>query len=311
MLRAHVGSLDLNLLVPLQALLEERHVSQAAARVGLSQSAMSRVLQRLRDVLGDPLLIRSGGQYTLTLRGERLLVELADILPRIQATLGASAFDPATSQQRFRIATTDYGSNVILPDVVRRVRTLAPHVGIDTIAWDYRSLSLVEAGQFDFAIFGVSATTEFQSALLAADEFVCVIDKKHPFRGKRMGLKTYLSYPHVGIDIKSGLQPWIDDPLKKRGAQRNFAYRTPLNAAAVAVLRGTTMICTIARRFAELLAPSADARIVSPPDIFDDFQYGLFWHARSTHDAGHAWLRDQILRIAAPKSAKIRRRRAT
>jgi DNA-binding transcriptional LysR family regulator len=308
---AHVSSLDLNLLAPLQALLEERHVSQAAARVGLSQSAMSRVLERLRDVLGDRLLMRAGGRYTLTLRGERLLIELADLMPRIQATLGATAFDPTISHQRFRIATTDYGSNVILPDIVRRIQSLAPHVGIDAVSWDDRSLSRVEGGQVDFAIIGLYATSELHSARLAEDDFACIIDRNHPFRGERMDLKAYLSYPHVGIDVKSGLQPWIDDPLIKRGEERVIAYRTPFNAAVVAALLGTSMICTMARRFAEILTRVVDARIVHPPNIFSEFQYGLFWHARSMHDMGHAWLRDEIIRVSTAKVPAGRRHRRT
>lgn len=115
MQQTHLSNIDLNLLITLQALLEERHVTRAAKRCFLSQSAMSRALERLRETFQDELLIRSGRGYERTVRGERLLRELEAILPRIDAMVRGQSFDPVQSQERFRISMTDFASVLLLP----------------------------------------------------------------------------------------------------------------------------------------------------------------------------------------------------
>src|SRR6266576_3380464 len=108
----HLRNADLNLLHPLYALLEEKHVTRAARRCFLSQSAMSRALERLREMFGDPLLVRSGRRYERTVRGERVLRDLQSFMPRLEAMVRGEEFDPARSQERFRVAMTDHGSIV-------------------------------------------------------------------------------------------------------------------------------------------------------------------------------------------------------
>jgi DNA-binding transcriptional LysR family regulator len=127
MREVHLRNLDLNLLAPLHALLEERHVTRAAKRSFLSQPAMRRALERLREMLGDPLLVRSGRSYERTVRGERVR-ELKTLIPRLQAMVGGVEFDPARSQERFRVALTDHSSTILLPSLVARVRSAATHV---------------------------------------------------------------------------------------------------------------------------------------------------------------------------------------
>src|ERR1700741_2582055 len=105
----HLRNLDLNLIYPLHALLEECHVTRAAKRSFLSQPAMSRALERLREMFGDPLLVRSGRVYERTVRGERVLRELESLKPRLEAMVRGEEFDPAQSQERFRVAMTDHG----------------------------------------------------------------------------------------------------------------------------------------------------------------------------------------------------------
>src|SRR3981189_3863046 len=121
MLYKHINRADLNLLHTLFALLEERHVTRAARRCFLSQPAMSRALERLRKMVGDELLIRAGREYERTARGERLLRDLESLLPRLELLLKGEQFDPALSEERFRVTMTDHACVVVLPDLVRRV----------------------------------------------------------------------------------------------------------------------------------------------------------------------------------------------
>ena len=131
----HLRNLDLNLLHPLHALLEERHVTRAAKRSFLSQPAMSRALERLREMFGDPLLVRSGRAYERTVRGERVLRELEALMPRLEAMVRGEQFDPARSQERFRVAMTDHASMILMPSLVARVRRAAAHVTLEVSAW--------------------------------------------------------------------------------------------------------------------------------------------------------------------------------
>src|SRR5207237_4078533 len=131
MREVHLRDVDLNLLHALCALLEERHVTRAAKRCFLSQSAMSRALERLRETFGDLLLVRGGRAYERTVRGERVLRELESLMPRLEAMVRGEEFDPARSQERFRVAMTDHAAMVLMPPVVERIRTAAANVKIE------------------------------------------------------------------------------------------------------------------------------------------------------------------------------------
>src|SRR6267143_2052290 len=124
---AHLEAVDLNLIPPLAALLEERHVTRAADRSGLSQPAMSRALARLRKLLDDQLLIRDGGGYVLTPRAERIQRQLAGLMPRLEALFAAEVFDPATAEENYRLAATDYALLLFLHQVAREINKRAPH----------------------------------------------------------------------------------------------------------------------------------------------------------------------------------------
>jgi DNA-binding transcriptional LysR family regulator len=121
----HLRNVDLNLLPALQTLLEERHITRAAQRSFLSQPAMSRALDRLREMFGDALLVRNGRTYERTVRGERLLRELESVMPRLEEMVRGEAFAPARSQERFRIAMTDNSFAVLMPSLTERVRGIS------------------------------------------------------------------------------------------------------------------------------------------------------------------------------------------
>src|SRR6201993_366868 len=114
----HIRNLDLNLIHPLHALLEECHVTRAAKRSFLSQSAMSRALERLREMFEDPLLVRNGRDYERTVRGERILRELESLLPRLGDMVRGEKFDPARSREVFRFAMSDHASMIVLPSLL-------------------------------------------------------------------------------------------------------------------------------------------------------------------------------------------------
>jgi DNA-binding transcriptional LysR family regulator len=148
----HLRNVDLNLLQPLHALLEERHVTRVATRSFLSQPAMSRALERLREMFGEPLLVRSGRAYERTVRGERVLRELESLMPRLEATVRGEDFDPARSRERLRVAMTDHASMILLPPLAARVRIAARHVKLEVSAWRTQAYEDVAAGRIDTAL---------------------------------------------------------------------------------------------------------------------------------------------------------------
>src|SRR5712671_6704178 len=175
MRQTHLRHVDLNLLLALHALLEERHVTRAAKRCFLSQSAMSRALERLREMFGDLLLIRSGRAYERTVRGDSLLRELESLLPRLESMVRGQDFDPQRSQERFRLAVTDHASITLIPPLIRRMRIEAPDVRLEVSQWQERAYESVIAGRLDAAFSAEPPPSSLRSELLFEVDFVCVV----------------------------------------------------------------------------------------------------------------------------------------
>ena len=295
----HIRSLDLSLIEPLYALLDERHVTRAAHRCDMSQSAMSRAFERLRSALDDELLVRSGGAYERTARGEQLLVDLHALLPRLDAAVRGNRFDPATSRDNLCIATTDYAASVLIPAVLERIAIAAPFVRIDIVPWNDRVFNDIEAGRIHLALIGVQPPEPFDSAALFTDEFVCVVAQNHPLRAARVTLKRYVEYGHAVVSIgKDGGQPWIERALAAHGLKRRVEYRSPYQLSAMLAASRTKMICTTARLFAQQLAPAANVRLLAAPRELPRIAYRMVWHRRLRDDAAHTWLRDQLSIVA-------------
>ncbi len=298
MLLTHIARADLNLLRILYVLLEERHVSRAAERCFLSQPAMSRALGRLRSSFGDELLIRRKGAYVRTAKGERLLLELEELLPRIESMLRGQGFDPASSNDRFRLTMTDHASVVLLPGLVQRVNAKAPGVRIEVLPWSDTRFEEVESGRLDLVtdIPGIPATLETKE--LYADEMVCMVGSRHPLRGARVRLKDYLSYPHAVVNVLHGQQTAVDYALTQLGKRREAGLIVGSFMAALLAIPKTKMILTVPGRWARRLASIASVRTLRGPTELQGFRYQMGWHPRLTGDPAHQWFRGQLEAIA-------------
>jgi DNA-binding transcriptional LysR family regulator len=290
----HISRADLNLLQTLFVLLEERHVTRAAHRCFLSQSAMSRALERLRETFKDELLIRAGRGYVRTARGERLLTELEGLLPKLESLLKGEQFDPARSEERFEITMTDHASMVVLPGLIRRLATAAPKSRLDVLPWHDRRFEDVEAGRLDLVLDVAGAPANLNSETLFTDIFVCVVALDHAVRGRRFTLKQYLNYPHVVVDVLAGQQTPVDRPLAALALNRRVGLAIPYFVPAILAVAQSNMILTTPRRLALMLEKSAGVRLVQPPYEVTGFKYEMTWHARLTADPAHQWFRDQV-----------------
>ena len=248
----HLRNLDLNLLQPLHALLEERHVTRAAKRSFLSQPAMSRALERLREMFGDPLLVRSGRGYERTVRGERVLRELEFLVPRLEAMVREEEFDPAQSQERFRVALTDHASTILLPPLVALVRRAADHVKLEVSVWRTQSYEDIAAGRLDTALSTEEAPPALNSELLFNLDFVCLVGSAQRVRTRRFTLKQYLQFPHALVESLEGQQTPVDRPLAQLGVKRRVALTLPFFVPAIFAIAQTDLILTVPRKLAKI-----------------------------------------------------------
>jgi len=294
----HLRNLDLNLLQPLHALLEERHVTRAAARTFLSQPAMSRALERLRDMFGDPLLVRSGRGYERTVRGERVLRELESLLPRLEGMVRGEEFDPARSRERFRVAMTDHATMILMPSLAARVRRTAADAKVEVSAWYPQAYEDVVAGRLDAALSAEVAPPTLETEVIFDMDFVCLIGSALRVRSRRFTLTQYLQLPHALVRTLEGQQTPVDRTLAQLGGKRRVALTLPFFVSAIFAIAQTDLVLTVPRRLAKITAGIAGVRIVEPPREIKVFPYFMAWHPRLTSEPAHAWFRAQ-LRTAA------------
>jgi DNA-binding transcriptional LysR family regulator len=291
----HLRQADLNLLVVFTALAEERNVTRAAARLSLSQPAVSRALQRLREMFDDDLLIRTSGGYEPTPKGQRLLQELESTLPRLDRLLSDSDFDPATEETTFRIAMTDHAAQVLCPLFCKTVLPAGAKVSFDFVALHDGTFEAMEKGRLDLLLNADDShlPSQFASEIIFEDEFACVTARESSF-SRALTLKQYLAASHIGVSVLGGLHTIPEQRLAAVGARRHYRICVPYWATAVRSVAGTKLIATVPRRIAELEADNPALKILKPPEILGTFKYLMAWHPRVNTDAAHVWLRSVI-----------------
>ncbi|MGP6430855.1 LysR family transcriptional regulator [Pseudomonas paraglycinae] len=287
--------IDLNLLVILDALLSEQHVTRAAERLHLSQPAVSHALARLRDLLGDPLLVRAGSGLVPTARALELAAPLAETLAQVQSLLAPNTFDPASARRTFRLAMSDYGAAIILPGLIRTLRTEAP--GIDLQISHASREGMVEGllnGDIDLAA-GVlpELPGELRSMPLFEERYVCLLDRQSLPAGGVLDLPTYLSRPHVLLEMRGSGTPEIERTLTALRERRRVAISLPHWSVAPRFISGTDLILTVASR--ALNEVDDQSLIVLPPPFeIAPFTFVSAWHKRRGGDQALNWLNRRI-----------------
>ncbi|AMQ86065.1 LysR family transcriptional regulator [Pseudomonas glycinae] len=287
--------IDLNLLVILDALLSEQHVTRAAERLHLSQPAVSHALARLRDLLGDPLLVRAGSGLVPTARALELAAPLAETLAQVQSLLAPNTFDPASARRTFRLAMSDYGAALILPGLIRTLRAEAP--GIDLQISHASREGMVEGllnGDIDLAA-GVlpELPGELRSTPLFEERYVCLLDRQSLTAGGVLDLPTYLSRPHVLLEMRGSGTPEIERTLTALRERRRVAISLPHWSVAPRFISGTDLILTVASR--ALNEVDDESLIVLPPPFeIAPFTFVSAWHKRRCGDQALNWLNRRI-----------------
>jgi DNA-binding transcriptional LysR family regulator len=298
----NLRSVDLNLLVALDALVAERSVTRAGRRLGLSQPAASNALRRLRQTLDDPVLVRTSRGMVPTPRALELVGPVRKLLAELDAALSTEkAFDPARAEHVFRVTAVDHAWVVLLPHLARLLAEQAPWVRLDFCAFSDSIDDDLESGSVDAAILVGTANGRgagFRRAELYDDHFDCLVRRGHPRVGRRLTLKRYLELGHVLASPRSRRGGLVDRALQKRGLVRRVHVIVPHFVAAPFVVAQTDLIATLPRGVARPFSEMLDLRIFPPPVAFEGGPWYLVWHERTLHDPAHAWLREQILAVS-------------
>ncbi|MDP9840136.1 DNA-binding transcriptional LysR family regulator [Neorhizobium huautlense] len=294
----NLRGVDLNLLVVLDAVLAERHVSRASLRLGMSQPAVSHALARLRDMFDDPLLVRRDGTFVLTTRAQQLVPLLSDTLHQIRMVVGPEQFDPANEVRQFRIAMSDYGSAVLLPQLMPMLRHEAPAVSVVVTHSDRSGMvRQIMDGEVDLALGVFSESpTNFAGSVLFNERFVCVVADDADEGSGTLTMEAYLQRPHILVAMKEVGGNEIDVALAKLGFSRRIALALPHWSVAQNLVSGTDLILTIASRAVGPLGMSGNNIVLEPPFSIPEFSFTVNWHDRRTHDPAHQWFREVVRR---------------
>ncbi len=289
----HIERADLNLIPPLVALLEERQVSRAATRIGLSQPAMSRALHRLRRLLDDPLLIRDAAGYRLTPRAETIRAQLDVVLPALENLFAPEQFDPASSSRPVNVAGTDYAVQAFGSAICREVMRQAPQAPVHFHSWRREGVAdQIRNSTIDLGLYGGQTTDEMRCEQLFVERFVCVVAADHPLADAGgITLRDYRDARHVIVDVHDGGQPDVDLPLAKLGVVRNAAVTVAYHAAAPQFLPGTDLVATLPRQLAGAFATPDALVVLDAPNEIATMPYRMVWHPAFDDDRRHQWLR--------------------
>lgn len=286
------------LLKALELLLEERQVTRAAVRMGVTQSAMSKMLSKLRELLGDELLVRVGNRMEPTQRAEEILPRLSVIHGELAAIMEAAPFDPATCQRVFSLGLSDYVAQFVLPETLCAIQGEAPGMTLRLISQDAATLveDLME-NRIQIAS-AMDVEGEMPPGLvcrwLAEDRFTCVVAKGHPFKGTP-DLNGYLAHPHVVVTGGSDKATPMERALAELGRKRSVPLETSLYGTAMEVVTQSRSILTVPSHIARHLAVRYGAEVAPLPFDVPSFRYGLIWHERFKRDSAHIWLRNQLV----------------
>ncbi|HEX3598369.1 MAG TPA: LysR family transcriptional regulator [Polyangiaceae bacterium] len=300
-MHARHASPDLKLLEALDALLHELNVTRAAARIGISQSAMSHKLARLRDVFGDPLLVGGRGGMVPTPVAERIGRSIRQAFVELRAVVRhTEAFDPATSTRRFVMVSPDYAAFSFLPRALAMVAKEGPSTSLSVREPWPGMVEALRNGTLDLvAGSDIEPAAGLVRRKLFQDRLVCVVRRDHPHAGKALDLQTFAGLPHLLVTRDPQSAGPMDGLLAAHGLKRHIAMRVPYHLAAPFIVARSDLIVITTRALAEDAASILPLRILALPLPLPMLKVTIVWHERNQNDPAHKWLRELTIRSAS------------
>lgn len=297
-----MDGLTLHQLSALLVLLQERSVTRAAARLGVTQPALSHTLRALRERLGDPLLVPGAGGMVRTARAELLAPQLARLLRELEVTLGSSGTeDPRAWTQRVVLGTWDGFPVTLLPALLTRIATEAPGLDVDVRPLPPEgSAAALEEGRLDLAVeVRPRDAPGLRQRTLADDTFSCAVRSGNPQVGAELDLDTYCALPHVLISPQGEGVSVVDRLLAEQGRSRHVALRIRYFLAAPMVVAHSDLVLTAPTSLCVAMAGRFPLRVLPPPLAIPRFRTHLVWHERQDRSPVHRWVRQALIDAVA------------
>jgi DNA-binding transcriptional LysR family regulator len=296
---------DFNLLVTLDVVLSEGSVAGAARRLRLSPSAMSRALARLREVTGDPLLVRAGRRLVPTPRALELRTQVGTLVEQARSVLRPAAkLDLAALERRFTLRTSEGFAETFAPRLLTEIGQVAPGVTLQFVAKPDKESAPLREGEVDIETGVIDTTTapEMRAAPLFEDRWVSVVSSSHPLaRGKVTGPR-YAEARHVQV-LRRGLHSSdIDDAAAATGLERNATIIVNGFSAALALARQTDLVATVPERHTSGLRDGMHSFAL--PFAVSPFTVSMLWHPRMDGDLAHRWLRSKVRAVCSTKTRR-------
>jgi len=294
----NVADLDLNLLRVFDAVLREGSVTAAAARLELTQPAVSNSLARLRGLLGDPLFVRAASGMEPTPFARGVAEPIRQALALLETALAhGPGFDPATATRSFRFYMSDVGQVEFLPPLVERVQRVAPGVKLEAVGLDVEDIAdALGSGAIDVAVgFLPGLGPPVARRALFRDPYLCLMRADHPI--ERLTRKIFMEASHALVTYRAGGHRVIEEALERAGVARRIALRVPHFTVVPMVLERTDLILTLPARVARVYERRGSFKSLTPPIPIPPAEVAVHWHERFEGDPGNQWLREQLVEL--------------
>lgn len=300
--KINLAKIDLNLLVVFNEIWEAGSVTEAANRLGLSQSAVSHALNRLRALMEDPLLVRTGGRLMPTTRAAALAPALREALDSVERALREPTFDPAQTMRNFRIGASEFTSLTLLPTLCPELHQQAPQASFTFQGIDGSVFDRLSDGRLDVTFWATDPPgAPFIDRELFRETHVVVVGSSHPLACSgclgKLDLEDYLAYPHLRVNFTMMIPNPIDTALSAIGRTRHIALETAHLAAASSILRATPLVLTVPSRLLPVVGTKGLAVYPMPLQV-REFVYRVIWHRWADREPGSIWLRERIVEAA-------------
>lgn len=305
-------TLDLNLLKVFDAIMAERSLTKAARQLALTQPAVSNALRRLREALGDELLVRKGRQLEPTVRALELWAAVRTALQQLQASLAPSVFDPATATNTFVLTMADATAAELMPGLLAVITAQAPGVSLRVVPLTTRDpRRLLEEGQADLALghfpaavaelnsrAQVGESLAFVQHRLFAGDYVCVMRHDHPLAQGPLTLERYCAARHLLVSFSGRAVGFMDEALRTLGQTRRIVLTVNQFFTAGKVVSQSDLLTVLPRHFVNVTGFADQLVLRELPFTAPRVQVDALWHQRQDGSSAHRWLREQIIELA-------------
>jgi len=297
----NVADLDLNLLRVFDAVLQQRSVTAAAARLGLTQPAVSNALARLRALFGDALFVRTPAGMEATPFARGVAEPVRQALALLDSALAhGPGFDPGSATRALRFYMSDLGQIEFLPPLIERAQRAAPGVRLEAVALEVEDIGdALASGALDLAVgFLPGLGPPVRRRALFRDPYRCLMRADHPI--KALTKRKFLDASHALVTYRGGHRV-VEEALERAGLARRIALRLPHFTVVPMVLERTDLICTLPARVAHVFERRGKLKSLPPPVAIPVADVAVHWHERFEADQGNRWLREQVVELFAEK----------